>query len=102
MPLSVSILGIDPCGVGLLHERIPVLWRAAGKEEDEQGRRVRRRSDDIHDLLVVLAEVEILFVVEEKVLGWGAKTIGVDVRSGNRVGVGVHLAGGKQSNAFLR
>ena len=28
-------------------------------------------SIDIHNLLVVLAEVEILFIVEEKVLRWG-------------------------------
>lgn len=40
MPLSVSVLGIDPCGVGLLHERIPVLRRAAGKEGDEEMRRI--------------------------------------------------------------
>jgi len=36
--------------------------------------RVRRDADgesiDIHDLLVVLTEVEVLFIVEEKVLRW--------------------------------
>lgn len=102
MPLSVSILGVDPGGVSLLHERIPIFRRAAGKEGDEEMWRIGWKSNNIHDLLVVLAEVEILFVVEEKVLRVGVKTIGVDMRSGNRVGVGVHLAGGKRSNAFLR
>jgi hypothetical protein len=54
MPLPVSILRVDPCGVCLLHERIPVSGR-------------------VDDLLVTLAEVEILLVVEEKILRWGTE-----------------------------
>jgi hypothetical protein len=36
-----------------------------------EGRGADGESINIHDLLVVLAEVEVLFVVEEKVLRWG-------------------------------
>lgn len=74
VPLSVPILRIHPRGVGLLHERIPILRRAAEKDGDEAGKaaRVDGQSINIHDLLVVLAEVEVLFVVEEKVLRWGS------------------------------
>ena len=71
VPLSVAILGVDPCRVGLLHEGIPIFRGAAGKDGDEGGSRVRWKSINVHDLLVVLAEVEVLFVVEEKVLRWG-------------------------------
>jgi len=49
VPLSIAALRVYPRRVGLLHERIPIL----------------RRADD---LLVVLAEVEVLFVVEEEVV----------------------------------
>jgi hypothetical protein len=37
MPLPVSILRVDPCGVCLLHERIPVSGRVAARDGDERG-----------------------------------------------------------------
>ena len=41
MPLSISILRVDPGRVGLFYERIPILGRAAGKEtEMSEGREV--------------------------------------------------------------
>ena len=50
----------------------------------------------------MLTEVEVLFVVEEKVLRRGAETIRVDM--GSEVGDdgGVRLGVEKRSNAFLR
>ena len=61
----------------------------------------RRQSINIHDLLVVLAEVEVLFVVEEEILRWGRRTemIRVDMRSAVADGGGVRLGVGRQSNA---
>lgn len=35
VPLSVSILCVDPRRVGLLHEGIPIFRGAAGKDGDE-------------------------------------------------------------------
>ena len=73
MPFSVSVLRIHPCRVSLLHERIPVLRRIAEEKKDGDEREnggIDGKQSDAHDLLVVLAEVEVLFVVEEKVLRW--------------------------------
>ena len=41
VPLSVPILGVDPCRIGLLHEGIPIFRGAAGKDGDEGGSRDR-------------------------------------------------------------
>jgi len=72
VPLSVSALGVDPGGVCLLHERVPILGRA-------------------DDLLVVFAEVEILFVVEEKVISQAGS--GPTLSFGEPLYAGAHWVG---------
>ena len=71
VPFPVSVLRVHPCGVGLFHEGIPVLRRAARGDGYERGSWRRRKPINIHNLLVVFAQMKILFVVEEKVLRWG-------------------------------
>lgn len=68
VPLSVSIRRVYPRRVRLLHERIPILRWTAGKDGDESRSRHRWKPISIHNPLVVFAQVEIFFVVEEKVL----------------------------------
>ena len=94
VPLSVSTRRVHPCGIRLFHERIPIFWWATEKDGDERESRNWRKPIIIHNLLVVFAQVEILFVIEEKVLRWGRRRLGwimISPVAGRGGGGSIHL-----------